>query len=124
MLIKHLLAELPATPSNENHQDSLRIALYKYSSCKVCVVAGHSLNSLGLRTSWLRRETYVLGKFLGLLSAAVALLWFPVFEAYIFRAIVSIVPSWAAKSVLAGDIAEHLRYFSSATYDPMPRTRR
>ncbi|MEM9587780.1 MAG: DmsC/YnfH family molybdoenzyme membrane anchor subunit [Planctomycetota bacterium] len=59
---------------------------------------------LGLRTSWLSREAIVLGKFMGLLSVAVALLWLPVLLSFeltaglIPEAVLEWIPAWAGKA--------------------------
>ncbi len=58
---------------------------------------------LGLRTSWLSREAIILGKYVGLLSVATALLWYPVVQSYLpeqINDLVSKVPSWAANVTL------------------------
>lgn len=55
---------------------------------------------LGLRTSWLSREAVVLGKYMGALTAAVALLWLPVYASYIPEAILAWIPDWAGKATL------------------------
>lgn len=64
---------------------------------------------LGLKTSWLSREAVVLGKFMGLLAAAIALLLLPVFwdripgsvQAYIPN---DWIPSWAGRALLIASI--------------------
>ena len=55
---------------------------------------------LGLRTSWLSREAVILGKYMGALTAAVALLWLPSFAEYVPESILAWIPDWAAKSAL------------------------
>ena len=55
---------------------------------------------LGLRTSWLSREAVVLGKYVGLLSVAVGLLWMPVFSDWVPEMIAAWIPSWAATASL------------------------
>jgi formate dehydrogenase iron-sulfur subunit len=55
---------------------------------------------LGLKTSWLSREAVVLGKYVGLLSVAVALLWLPGVSAWIPQFITSRIPSWADRAAL------------------------
>ena len=55
---------------------------------------------LGLRTSWLSREAVVLGKYMGLLLGAVALLWLPVFADKLPESITGLIPTWAAKATL------------------------
>ncbi|EMI15926.1 molybdopterin oxidoreductase, iron sulfur subunit [Rhodopirellula maiorica SM1] len=55
---------------------------------------------LGLKTSWLSREAVVLGKYVGLLTAATALYWLPVFSDYIPQSIQQWIPAWAASLTL------------------------
>lgn len=58
---------------------------------------------LGLRTSWLSREAVVLGKYVGLLTVATALLWMPLYETYLPARVLdlkSYLPVWAAKAAL------------------------
>ena len=55
---------------------------------------------LGLRTSWLSREAVVLGKYMGLLGAAVGLLWMPAFAEHVPTWLTDLIPSWAAKTTL------------------------
>lgn len=61
---------------------------------------------LGLRTSWLSREAIILGKFVGALTAATAILWAPVVKPYLPDAVASwipewfVVPEWAAGAAL------------------------
>ncbi|WP_372724389.1 DmsC/YnfH family molybdoenzyme membrane anchor subunit, partial [Novipirellula sp.] len=55
---------------------------------------------LGLKTSWLSREAVVLGKYMGLLSAATALYWMPVFRDYLPQSISQWIPAWAANLTL------------------------
>jgi formate dehydrogenase iron-sulfur subunit len=60
---------------------------------------------LGLKTSWLSREAVVLGKYVGLLSIAVALLWLPSVSTWFapgnaIESIGSRVPSWADRVAL------------------------
>ncbi|NND99230.1 MAG: dimethyl sulfoxide reductase anchor subunit [Pirellulaceae bacterium] len=55
---------------------------------------------LGLRTSWLSREAVVLGKYMGLLTATVALTWMPLFAEYLPSLVTDLIPSWAAKATL------------------------
>ncbi len=55
---------------------------------------------LGLRTSWLSREAVVLGAWMGLLSAAVAMLWLPLVSEAIPTTIATYVPDWAATATL------------------------
>lgn len=59
---------------------------------------------LGLKTSWLSREAVVLGKYMGLLSAATALYWMPAFRDYlphsISQWISQWIPAWAANLTL------------------------
>ncbi len=59
---------------------------------------------LGLRTSWLSREAVVLGKYMGLLSAAVALLWMPVLSDSVPEVVSNLIPSWAAKAALGSSL--------------------
>jgi len=56
---------------------------------------------LGLRTSWLSREAVVLGKYVGALGVALALLWMPLLQDYLPTALTSRVPTWLAGVVLA-----------------------
>ena len=49
---------------------------------------------LGLRTSWLSREAIILGKYVGALTAAVALMWLPVAAQYTPEWITEMIPSW------------------------------
>jgi formate dehydrogenase iron-sulfur subunit len=56
---------------------------------------------LGLRTSWLSREAVILGKYVGLLVAATALLWLDFFAHYLPGALVDNVPDWAAGVTLS-----------------------
>lgn len=49
---------------------------------------------LGLRTSWLSREAIVLGKFVGVLTAALGLLWAPIVKPYLPEAVIAQVPAW------------------------------
>jgi formate dehydrogenase iron-sulfur subunit len=60
---------------------------------------------LGLKTSWLSREAVVLGKYVGLLSVAVALLWLPSVSAWFapgsaIESLVNRVPTWADRTAL------------------------
>ncbi|WP_442508794.1 DmsC/YnfH family molybdoenzyme membrane anchor subunit [Novipirellula sp. SH528] len=55
---------------------------------------------LGLKTSWLSREAVVLGKYMGLLTAATALYWLPVFSEYVPQSIQQWIPDWAASLTL------------------------
>ena len=55
---------------------------------------------LGLRTSWLSREAVILGKYMGALTAAVALLWLPRFVDILPETITNLIPSWASKATL------------------------
>ena len=55
---------------------------------------------LGLRTSWLSREAIVLGKYMGLLTAATVLLWMPSFADYVPETIAAWIPDWAGKASL------------------------
>ncbi|MFK8112151.1 MAG: DmsC/YnfH family molybdoenzyme membrane anchor subunit [Rubripirellula sp.] len=55
---------------------------------------------LGLRTSWLSREAIVLGKFVGLLFATVALYWLPVFGSHLPDWVSELVPVWAGSAML------------------------
>ncbi|MEM9643629.1 MAG: DmsC/YnfH family molybdoenzyme membrane anchor subunit [Planctomycetota bacterium] len=59
---------------------------------------------LGLRTSWLSREAVVLGKYVGALATAVALLWLPQLSDWLPTSVTQLadthVPSWAAKALL------------------------
>ena len=55
---------------------------------------------LGLRTSWLSREAIVLGKYMGILTVAVALLWIPVFPSYVPSLLTERTPVWAADAML------------------------
>ncbi len=55
---------------------------------------------LGLKTSWLSREAVVLGKYMGLLTAATALYWLPVFSEYVPQSIQRWIPDWAASLTL------------------------
>ena len=55
---------------------------------------------LGLRTSWLSREAVILGKYMGALTAAVALLWLPLYADILPETITNLIPSWAAKATL------------------------
>ncbi|MEM6691583.1 MAG: molybdopterin oxidoreductase, partial [Planctomycetota bacterium] len=56
---------------------------------------------LGLRTSWLSREAVILGKYMGMLSAAVGLLWMPVFADYVPEFVKDLIPGWAGSATLA-----------------------
>ncbi len=73
---------------------------------------------LGLRTSWLSREAVILGKYVGLLSLAVGLLWFPVVDQYSPEFVIDFVaalPPWSSKAVLGvAIIAGAAGLFSSA----------
>lgn len=73
---------------------------------------------LGLRTSWLSREAIILGKYVGLLSLAVGLLWFPVVDQYSPEFVIDFVaalPPWSSKAVLGvAIIAGAAGLFSSA----------
>lgn len=55
---------------------------------------------LGLRTSWLSREAVILGKYVGILTAAVGLLWMPSFSEYVPEFVQAWTPHWAAKTAL------------------------
>ncbi|KAA1260542.1 Anaerobic dimethyl sulfoxide reductase chain B [Rubripirellula obstinata] len=55
---------------------------------------------LGLKTSWLSREAIILGKYMGVLTAAVVLLWMPTFSEYVPDIIQAWTPDWAAKAAL------------------------
>jgi Fe-S-cluster-containing dehydrogenase component/DMSO reductase anchor subunit len=55
---------------------------------------------LGLRTSWLSREAVILGKYVGILTAAVGLLWMPSFSEYVPELVQAWTPDWAAKTAL------------------------
>ena len=55
---------------------------------------------LGLRTSWLSREAVVLGKYVGVLAVALALLWLPKFIDYVPESVASRIPTWAASASL------------------------
>jgi formate dehydrogenase iron-sulfur subunit len=55
---------------------------------------------LGLRTSWLSREAVVLGKYVGLLTAAVVLFWLPALSHYLPAVVAESIPSWAGKAAL------------------------
>ncbi|GAA5507162.1 DmsC/YnfH family molybdoenzyme membrane anchor subunit [Novipirellula caenicola] len=58
---------------------------------------------LGLKTSWLSREAVVLGKYVGLLTAATALYWLPVVSNYLPQSIqawIPAIPAWAASLTL------------------------
>ena len=55
---------------------------------------------LGLRTSWLSREAVVLGKYMGLLCAAVGLLWLPVLGDAVPASVSQLIPDWAASATL------------------------
>ena len=55
---------------------------------------------LGLRTSWLSREAVILGKYMGALTAAVALLWLPRFADILPETITNLIPFWASKATL------------------------
>lgn len=67
---------------------------------------------LGLRTSWLSREGVVLGKFSGLLGAAVALLWLPSVSAWLPSSVAGLdmaglierIPAWLPRALLAASI--------------------
>jgi len=73
---------------------------------------------LGLRTSWLSREAIILGKYVGLLSLAVGLLWFPLVGQYCPPFVVNFygsLPIWASKALLGlAIIAGAAGLFSSA----------
>ncbi|QDT13346.1 DmsC/YnfH family molybdoenzyme membrane anchor subunit [Planctomycetes bacterium K23_9] len=56
---------------------------------------------LGLRTSWLSREAVVLGKYVGLLSVAVSLLWMPMFADWVPEAVTNLIPARAGSVTLA-----------------------
>lgn len=49
---------------------------------------------LGLRTSWLSREAVVLGKFVGVLTLAIGILWAPVAMPYLPELVVNRIPEW------------------------------
>lgn len=70
---------------------------------------------LGLRTSWLSREAVLLGKYMGLLTLALAAMWLSQFPDWIPAAVLSFIPSWASGVSLLGAIAFGLAgVFSSA----------
>ncbi len=70
---------------------------------------------LGLRTSWLSREAIILGKYVGLLATATALLWMSAFAAYLPAALIENVPHWAAGVALSLSIVSGLAgLYSSA----------
>lgn len=95
--------------------DSMPLAVTRLVATIALLVAGVGMNLaplhlgqplrawrvfLGLGTSWLSREAIVLGGFMGLLSASVALLWLPVVSDDIPEFVLSLAPSWAAKASL------------------------
>lgn len=55
---------------------------------------------LGLRTSWLSREAVVLGKYMGGLVVATALLWQSLWGDWLLPEMTSWIPAWAAKTAL------------------------
>ncbi|QEG43027.1 DmsC/YnfH family molybdoenzyme membrane anchor subunit [Roseimaritima ulvae] len=59
---------------------------------------------LGLRTSWLSREAIVLGKYMGALSLAAALLWLPSLAGYLPEGISEWIPAWAVPVTLAATL--------------------
>ncbi|MCC9655070.1 DmsC/YnfH family molybdoenzyme membrane anchor subunit [Rhodopirellula halodulae] len=74
---------------------------------------------LGLRTSWLSREAVLLGKFVGLLSLAMGVLWLPVIAPMLPESLSLpewlVIPDWAAPVLLVGAIVFGLAgLFSSA----------
>lgn len=56
---------------------------------------------LGLRTSWLSREAIVLGKYMGALSLAAALLWMPLLADWLPAGVNDWIPAWAVPVTLA-----------------------
>ena len=70
---------------------------------------------LGLKTSWLSREAVVLGKYMGLLTAATALYWLPVFSEYVPQSIQKWIPDWAASlTIVMAILVGAAGLFSSA----------
>lgn len=59
---------------------------------------------LGLRTSWLSREAIILGKYMGLLALATALLWMPAVADHLPAALVQSVPARATSILLTAAI--------------------
>lgn len=85
------------------------VMLTRVSATLALVVAGIGMNVaplhlgqplrawrvfLGLRTSWLSREAVILGQYVGLLAAAVVMLWSP--------AVVDYLPAWIANWIPGG----------------------
>ncbi len=56
---------------------------------------------LGLRTSWLSREAIVLGKYMGALTVAAALLWLPLLAESLPEGVQDWIPVWAVDVTLA-----------------------
>lgn len=55
---------------------------------------------LGLRTSWLSREAVVLGKYVGLLGIAVAMMWGDLYRERLPGDLAFLIPNWGAKAAL------------------------